>query len=247
MLQKINGIVLKTQAYGETNKIVTIFSEEIGKITGVARGANRTRSRMAAVTQPFIHGNYLVYVNRGLSSIQQGEVSHSFRKIREDIVKTAYAAYIAELVDKLVESRKPNDYLYYQFYRTMEWIDKEVEYEIPVLMFELKVYKEAGFSPHIHACVLCKQEQDLTAFSIHEGGLICKSCFSKSSDALVLPNGFARLLRIFLEVGLERIGNISIQEKNKVFLRNLFDAYYDQYGGYQIKSRNFLRQMDQLE
>lgn len=77
MLENLKGVVIKTQSYGETHKIVTVFSEKIGKFSGVARGANRPRSRMAAVTQPFIYGNFLVYLSQGLSTIQQGEILNS--------------------------------------------------------------------------------------------------------------------------------------------------------------------------
>src|SRR5699024_5062164 len=113
--KKINGVIIKTQDYSETHKIITIFSNKIGKFTAIARGAKKPKSRMAALTQPFIYCEFLVYISKGLSTLQQGNSLNSFRSIREDIFKSAYAAYIAELTDKLMDSHSPDSYLYEQF------------------------------------------------------------------------------------------------------------------------------------
>ncbi|MUV39607.1 DNA repair protein RecO [Lentibacillus sp. JNUCC-1] len=121
MLEKVKGIVLKTQEYGETHKIVTLFGEQTGKITAIARGANKPRSKMTAITQPFIYAENFLYLNaRGLSTLQQGDVIDSFRGIREDIIKTAYAAYIAELTDKIMERHEADAFLFKQLYLTLK-------------------------------------------------------------------------------------------------------------------------------
>jgi len=252
MLENIKGVVIKTRPYGETHKIVTIFSHSIGKFSGVARGANRPRSRMAAVTQPFIYGKFLVYLSRGLGTLQQGEILHTYRNIRDDIIKTAYVAYMMALTDKLIEERKRETYLYKQFIKTLEWIenwDKEDSYlEIPTMMYELKMFHHAGFSPVVESCVVCQEkEKQYRGFSIQQGGLLCDHCFKKDETAVQLPPKVAKLFYLFKYMSIERLGNISLQEKNISLMRKIIDAYYDTYGSLYIKSRNFLRQLDHLK
>ncbi|ASN05200.1 DNA repair protein RecO [Virgibacillus necropolis] len=247
MLEKIEGIVIKTQDYGESHKIITIFSKKIGKFSALARGAKKTKSRMAAVTQPFIHGEFFIYLSKGLSTIQQGEVINSNRTIREDIIKTAFAALIVELTDKLLDSDKPEYYIYDQLIKTIAWISEHEDADIPIMMYELKLYKKGGFAPTVDRCVNCNRKEDLVGFSIAEGGLLCNRCTSIDPQIIPLPETIAKLLRIFLEVGLEQVGTITIKEPNKQLLRKMLDAYYDQYGGYFLKSKKFLRQIDQLK
>ncbi|MEC5422225.1 DNA repair protein RecO [Virgibacillus sp. C22-A2] len=247
MLEKIDGIIIKTQDYGETHKIVTIFSKKLGKFTALARGAKKPKSRMAAVTQPFIYGEFFVYVNRGLSTIQQGEMIHSFRPIREDIIKTAYTAYITELTDKLVDMQSPDIFLYEELYETMSWIEKNEDAEIPVMMYEFKLYAKGGFSPTVDKCVNCGNSTQLIAFSITEGGLLCNRCRSIDQGAFNLPTSMIKLLYVFSTLQLNRIGTISVKQENKKLLRQLMDAYYDKYGGYHLKSRKFLNQLDLLK
>ncbi|MFD1850247.1 DNA repair protein RecO [Oceanobacillus bengalensis] len=247
MLEKVDGIVMRTKDYGETHKLVTLFSKKQGKFTALARGAKKPKSRMAAVTQPFIYAQFFVYLNKGLSTIQQGEMIESYRFIREDIVKTAYAAYIMELTDKIMEDKSPDATVYDQLLKTLDWISNNEDSDIPVMMYEMKLFKKGGFAPTVHCCASCGSKEAPYAFSIAEGGLLCRRCMHQDQNGVHLPNSLSKLLYVFSEVGLERVGTISIKEENKKILRNTLDAYYDRYGGYFLKSRKFLNQLHLLK
>lgn len=246
MLEKVEGIVLKSQNYGETHKIITVFSKEIGKFTAICRGANRPHSRFTAVTQPFIQAQFLVYLSKGLSTIQQGDVLQSFRNIREDIVKTAYTAFAVELFDKLTETKDRDIYLYDELVVTLQRLNDEELSVIPIMMLELKLYEKSGFGPIVDKCAHCHGSNFPFVFSIREGGLLCEQCKHIDEHAIAIPDAVAKLLPIFLNVSLDRIGNINVKKENQLLLRKIFDVYYDQYGGYYLKSKRFLSQLDLL-
>ncbi|MCT2537593.1 DNA repair protein RecO [Aquibacillus koreensis] len=247
MFDKVEGIILRTQNYGETHKIVTIFTGQTGKIGAIARGAKKPKSRMAAITQPFIHGSFLIQSGRGLATIQQGEVISSLRSIREDIIKTAYATYIAELTDKLLDEKVVDVLLYKQLLKTLQWIADDKDPEILTIIYELKMYKRAGFAPVVTRCVHCGQQEQSYSFSVAEGGFLCSRCQWKDPNATNLPNNLSKLLYIFSEIDIERIGNISIKPENKKLLQQLMELYYERYGGYYLKSKKFLKQLDLLK
>lgn len=247
MLEKINGIIIKTRDYGETNKIVTIFSKKLGVFSALARGAKKPKSRMAAVVQPFIYAQFFVYVNKGLSTIQQGEIIDSYRVIREDIIKTAYAAYIGELSDKLIEHQVQVAYLFDQFMLTLDWIRKHEDVQIPVMMYEMKLYEHGGFLPVITQCVNCHSKSAPFHFSVSEGGLLCRQCVRLDEFAIPLTNVLVRLLYTFAKTSLDQVGSISVKEENVAILRTLLDNYYDKYGGHYLKSKRFLSQLDKLK
>ena len=96
LLNKWEGIILRSIPYGESNKIVTLYSREAGKLTAMARGAKKPASRLASITQPFTHGSFLIRTGRGMGTLEQGEPIDSMRHIREDLEATAYASYIVE-------------------------------------------------------------------------------------------------------------------------------------------------------
>ncbi len=244
MLKQIEGIVLKTRDYGETHKIITIFTKEMGKVSALARGANKPKSRLSSISQVFIRGEFLMYVTKGLSTVQQGEIIQSHRHIREDIEKTAYASYIIELTDKLLDQSEPVPFIYDQLSQTLDWINEKEHFMIPIMMYELKMYKMAGFAPTVNQCVNCGRKEFPYAFSIQEGGILCDRCRHMDYRAIGLENSVSRLLPYLENIGLERVGNISVKEKNTQLLRTILNHYYDQYGGYILKSRKFLSQLD---
>ena len=247
MLEKVEGVIIKSNDYGESNKIVTIFSKKLGKISALARGAKKTKSRMSAVTQPFILGQFYIYVNSGLSTIQQGEVIDSFRAVREDIIKTAFTAYIVELTDKLMESKSPDGYIFEELLDTMKWIEENEDVSVPIMMYELKLFKKGGFAPTVHACSNCGRRDTLVFFSIREAGLLCNQCSSIDPHAFSIPAALAKLLYIFSTVELNRVGSISVKQENIKLLRKIIDAYYEQYGGYFLKSRKVINQLHLLK
>lgn len=247
MLRQIEGIVLKSQDYGETHKIITIFTKDIGKITAIARGANKPKSKLSAVSQVFIKSEFLVYITKGLGTVQQGQTINSHRYIREDIIKTAYAAYMLELTDKMLEDKTPDPFIYHQLQQTLDWMNSEEEFMIPLLMYEMKLFAKGGFAPVVDSCVNCSRTDGLTSFSIQEGGVLCQTCYSIDGRAVQLSANLIKILSIFLHVGLERVGNISMKKQNEQLLRTIFSEYYDVFGGFDLKSRKFLNQIDLLQ
>ncbi|MBB6454307.1 DNA repair protein RecO (recombination protein O) [Salirhabdus euzebyi] len=246
-MEKVEGIILKTRDYGETHKIISLFTKEKGKIGVIARGAKKPRSRMAALTQPFVYGTFLIQPSKNLGTLYQGEVIDSMRKIKEDIVKTAYAAYLAELTDKVLENHVPDSFLWEQFLHTLERMETEEHPEIISMIYELKIFQKGGFAPELRHCVSCGREDNITHFSVVEGGFLCASCHQLDSSATFLNERLFNILRTIRFSKVENIGKVSMKEDNKIKLRILLNDYYDRYGGFYLKSRKFLQHLDMFQ
>ncbi|WP_046173863.1 DNA repair protein RecO [Domibacillus indicus] len=247
MLEKWEGIVLRTNDYGETNKIVTMLTREKGKKAAVARGAKKTNSRLSGVTQPFTHGYFLVQGGRGLGTMQQGEALDSMRHIREDLVKTAYAAYIVELTDRTTEDGEAGAPLFELVRKSLAYINDGMDPAIVTNIFEMKMLTQVGLRPELSACAVCGETEGQFGFSVRENGLICHRCFEKDPYYLPLSQAAIRLLRLFYFFDLDRLGSIDVKESTKKELRAAISMYYDEYAGLFLKSRRFLEQMERFE
>lgn len=243
-MEKVEGIIIRTVDYGETHKIVSILTKEMGKIGLVARGAKKPRSRMAALTQPFIYGSFLVSPSKNLGTLQQGEIIDSMREIREDIVKTAYAAYLSELTDKVLEQNEVDVFLFQQLLHTLNRLKTEMHPEIIIMLYEMKIFEKGGFAPNLQGCVNCRRKEGITHFSVSEGGFLCQSCHSVDVSATPLTEKLFQILRVLRYANIDQIGQVSIKEENRKKLRKIMNEYYDQYGGFYLKSRKFLDQLD---
>ncbi|MGG3471251.1 DNA repair protein RecO [Neobacillus pocheonensis] len=246
MLQKCEGIVIRTTDYGETNKIVTIYTREWGKVGVMARGAKKPNSRLSSITQLFTHGYFLIQKGSGLGSMQQGEMISSMRSIGEDIFLTAYASYIVELTDKCTEEKKPNPFHFELLFQTLNYMNEGYDPDILMNIYEMKMLNVMGLYPVLNQCSVCGNTDGHFSFSIREGGFICHRCLGKDPYHLKLSPAAVKLLRLFYYFDLSRLGNISVKEETKTELKNAITAYYEEYSGLQLKSKKFLNSMAQF-
>ncbi|QFT89890.1 DNA repair protein RecO [Bacillus sp. THAF10] len=247
MLHKCEGIVIRTNAYGESNKILTIYSKELGKVGVMARGATKPSSRFTAVSQLFSHATFVFQKGRGLGSLQQGEILESMRSIREDIFLTAYASYVVELMDRVTEEGNKNSALYELLYQTLHYIDEGFDPEILLFIFELKMCDRLGITPQLNCCASCGATEGSFAFSIKEGGFLCNQCFHKDPHLIKISPATLKILRAFYYYDLSRIGNISLKEETRKEIRFVLDEYYEAYSGIMLKSKRFLNQIGTMK
>ena len=246
MLQKCEGIVIRTNDYGETNKIVTLYTRELGKVGVMARGAKKPNSRLTASTQLFTYGYFLFQKSTGLGGLQQGETIASMRGIREDIFLTAYASYMAELLDKSTEQNDPNPFLFELFSQSLKLLNEGVDPDVLLHIFEMKMLNVLGLYPQLDSCVNCGSRDGTFHFSIRENGFLCHRCFEMDPYRLKISQGTAKLLRLFYYFDLDRLGQVSLKPETKAELKMVIHTYYSEYSGLFLKSKRFLDQMDAL-
>jgi DNA repair protein RecO (recombination protein O) len=247
MLEKCEGIVIRNTDYAETNKIVTLYTREWGKVGVMARGAKKANSRLTAVTQPFTYGYFLVQRGRGLGGLQQGELISSMRSIREDIFLTAYASYVIDLTDKSTDEKKPNPFLFELLLQTLQYINEGYDLDILVNIYEMKILNVLGMYPILDQCSNCGNSEGSFSFSIREGGLLCHRCLEKDRYHYKISQATVRLLRLFYMLDLSRLGNISVKPETKAELKTVINAYYEEYTGLHLKTKKFLNQLDNFK
>lgn len=244
MLNKWEGIVIRTMPYGESHKIVTLFTREAGKVTAMARGAKKPRSKLAAITQPFTHGSFLIRQGRGMGTLSQGEQIDSMRFIREDLEATAYASYIVEIIDRLTEENDRVSGIYGLLYDALHAINEEYDPEAIALFVEWKMLQVGGIHPILHECANCRATEGEFAFSFTQIGFLCHRCFETDPYLVKITPTQLKLIRTFYTVPINQVGNLSLKKETKHFMKKIVRTIYDEQIGVWFKSRRFL---DQLE
>lgn len=244
MLNKWEGIILKSIPYGESNKIVTLYTREAGKLTAMARGAKKPASRLAAVTQSFTHGYFLLRSGRGMGTLEQGEPIDSMRHIRENLEATAYASFIVELIDRLTDDQGQSQNVFSLLYDALHAINEQYDPEAIALFVEWKMLPVAGVHPVLHQCANCGATDGEFAFSFQEIGFLCHRCFQIDPYLVRLTPTQLRLIRTFFTVPIQEVGSLTLKKATKQFMKKIVRTVYDEQVGVRLKSRQFL---DQLE
>ena len=102
-LFKVKGIVIKEVQYKENDKIVTIMTDKLGKISCMAKGAKKNNSSLLSSSQFLVYSEFLLYKGTNFYHINSAEMLESFYNLRIDYDKLEKAFEVAKLLNKLAD------------------------------------------------------------------------------------------------------------------------------------------------
>ncbi|WP_342426597.1 DNA repair protein RecO [Paenibacillus sp. FSL L8-0158] len=246
MLYRVEGIVIRSMDYGEGNKIITLCTESGGKAGVLVRGAKKSKSRHAALTQPFTYGEFVFFRNTGLGTLNAGEIIQSHHTLREDITKAAYASYACELLDRVLQEEETGAFWFRQLKACLEALESGKDPLIVMSIYEFKILQAAGYAPQLDACISSGQQcadEDMFV-SPRLGGVLCRSYKHFDPAALSVTPRTLKLLRLFARMDLNRLGNIDVKDSTKLEIKHVMRQFMDMQLEVKLKSRNFLDQLD---
>lgn len=246
MLYRVEGIVIRSMDYGEGNKIVTLCTESGGKVGVLVKGAKKPKSRHAALVQPFTYGQYVYFRNKGLGTLNAGEIIESNHELREDLVKAAYAAYACELLDRVLQEEETGAFWFKQLKACLQALKEDKDPVVITGLYEMKILQAAGYGPALDECISCGRErpEEQLFVSPRLGGVLCRACKHFDPPAMSVGPRALKLLRLFAQLDLQRLGNISVSEDTRAELKRIMRAFMDHQLGLHLKSRSFLDQME---
>ncbi len=193
------AIVLRSWPYGESDKIVCLLTETHGKITGIAKGAKRSRIRFANSLEPFSFVNlrFQDRHNGGLVFILAAELTFAFKNLGNSLEKITLASYLVEITDGLTGDRDENSQIYLHLKNGLLLINRDGVPPSEFLpSFELELLRLAGYQPALDSCKRCSVNHRDTLrvrwhFSPAEGGIFCEHCVKPNKE--IFPLGTATL------------------------------------------------------
>ncbi len=197
---KATAIVIRRIDFGETDKILALFSRERGKIPAIAKGARKSKSKLSGAVELLTFGKYELSLGRNLDIVTQADVKESFAGIRKDIRKAAGATYFLELTDHLLEEREPNPELFDLLLSSLYVLQNGANSEVLARGFEVKAMDILGYRPQAVQCVLCGEtaEGGMVNFSPSAGGLVCGKCGRLPEDTIEVSKAAMNAIIRFL-------------------------------------------------
>ena len=230
-LYRDQGVVLRTIRLGEADRIVTLVTRGHGKVRAVAKGVRKTKSRFGARLEPLSHVSLLLYEGRELDVVNQAESLDHFRSIRDDLDRVGRASSMLEAVDQVAQEREPSPRLYQLLVGGLRALAAS-DHPLVLAAFFWKLLSLEGAHPLLDQCATCGAADDLAAFELGEGGVLCRRCrrgVPVSPEALallrrILGGGLAEALNEApgpASVELEHLANRSVEYHLERRLRSL--------------------------
>jgi len=196
---RVEAVILRHSDWGEADRLLVIYTREIGKLRVLAKGVRRLRSRKAGHLEPFTRSVLMLARGRDLWIVTQAQTLDAYLPLRENLLRTGYAAYAVELVDRFSYDEEASPVLYRLLTETLERICME-EDPIPALRYyDMRLLDMMGFRPQLFHCLGCGSQiiaQD-QFFSAVLGGALCPNCSQKDAGARPVSMQALKYLRHF--------------------------------------------------
>ncbi|WP_102400162.1 DNA repair protein RecO [Haloimpatiens massiliensis] len=212
---KTKAIILKTQDYKENDKIIWLFTEKIGKISAIAKGAKKNKSKFLSSTLPFCFGEFVIYRGKSMYLINEVQIIHSFGEFLNDLEMLTYASYLNELIDIALLEEESNRELFRQVVTAYYLMKNKVgDVEILVRAFEIKLLSFTGYGLNFQNCCICgKKISSSNYINFSYGGGVCSEC--NKQNGVTLTNTAYNVLKILSNFPLEKVHRVSVKEDTK--------------------------------
>ena len=229
-LVKTSGIILNSRPMGELDRIVEIFSEDVGRIQGVAKGARSFKNRFGGSLEPFTYCRLNMFKKRNgtLNRIESADIIESFHTVREDLDLLLHASCMVDTLRKLVPLEDPSRAVLSLLYKSLERLAAGDSADKILSYYQIRLLHISGVGPRLDSCLKCSREIKYTRviISVSEGGSICTSCSNRLIGKYTVVTGATMaVIRKWQSTSLYHVNRFILADGIKREMKELLEMY----------------------
>lgn len=228
MFKTTKGLILREVKYKEADRILTVLTEDMGKITVKARGALRKGSKLSAATQSLVFSELTMFENKGKWSVNEGSTIEEFKGLRLDISALSLASYIAECTEALATEEQPEPELLRLALNCLYALSYELYSQEHIkAAFELRLMGISGYEPELSRCAVCGDELlDGGFFVPSQGCMLCRECMDKvPAPKLKVGRGALEAMRYIISSESKKLMSFSVSKDSEKELYRAAEEY----------------------
>ena len=241
-LARTAAVVIGSFPLGESDRAVTFYSRELGKVRGVAKAARRMKSRFSGALELFTQGE-LVLFDTGRSDlvrVDHFDVSHPFARVRGDLERLGQASWMVECVTRLTADRDRHPALYGLLVRSLRAMEESPVPAWVAVCFAARCLDALGHRPRLDRCTECGRPYPFPAARLDEGGIVCEACAAHGGGTPISSEAAMALHRVRTLRWEEAIAGGGRAQGE---LRAVLDAHMSRLIGYPTRTAKFLREI----
>ena len=180
---KTEAVVLRTLRYGEADRILHLYTPQRGRVSAIAKGVRRAKTRFGGRLEPYFRLHMVLYEGRSeLLTVTSADTIAGHPQLRENGPALDSAARACDAVARLFETADPHPGVFALLCNELALLDvgagggRSHATHANQLAFRLKLLLAAGLAPQLAACAACGEAEHLSAFSGAAGGVVCAAC-----------------------------------------------------------------------
>lgn len=219
-LIKVKGIVIRESTYKDNDKIITILTDSIGKVSVIAKGAKKTNSPYLASSQYLVYSEFVLYQNTGYFYLNSASVINTFYNLRIDLDKLQIVFELTKLINSVTDENQDCEKILKLFLNTIYALDKlDKDKKLIVNAFKIKLFTLLGFAPRQDKCANCSKllldaEGEFVYYNYVDNVFLCENCKGVGDSRSVIRLTKATFNAIFYVIRSDLKKMFSFELKN---------------------------------
>lgn len=207
------GLVIRQTNYAEADRILTIFTQELGIVRAMAKGARKYRSHQGAAAQLLCYGQFTLYQGKNMYTMRGASPIENFFGISSSVEKLALATYLCDITQTFVAEANREPEILRLLLNTLYLLaNKDRPLPLIKAVYELRLLALSGFGVEATHCVGCGAENELIGVSLEAGGAVCRQCASSIRDMKSLSGGTLQAIEFALHQPVQKIYSFEVTE-----------------------------------
>jgi DNA repair protein RecO (recombination protein O) len=256
MQTEVRGLVIRTVDIKETDRLITIFTEEMGVVSALARGARSLKSRKMSSTMQFCYSSFVLHKQGDKYWIKEASLIESFFDIRKTIEGLALANYITEVLSDVTIAESDKNLLRLSLNSLYAIASGKYEISKIKAVFEIRAASILGFMPDVISCYKCDEKLGEFYFDIMSGNIECQKCRREaemkremslspheSRIICILSEGAKMALGYAIHSPLEKIFSFKISDEDMHLFSRATEEYLLNQVGHTYKTLDFYKKL----
>lgn len=239
---KTKGLIIKSTDYGEANRMIKIFTTDLGIISAGVYGARSKKKGLGASSRLFCWGDILLRGTQDRLRADEISVKEGFYPLSEDIQKLAAAVYFSELAEAAVGTDNPDEQILRLLLNTLYAICyHDVDNLTAKTVYEFRIAAAGGYMPAVDACAACGETQGEQWFDIRRGGVLCARC--RRADSIKISPPVLAAIRYILSADEKRIFAFRADRDVITALGRISEEYMTEHFDRKFASLDYLKKV----
>ena len=243
-----DGLVLREQTVGESDRLITVLTRSDGVLRAFARGARNMRNKSASATQTLSYSDFAIFRGREADVIDSADVKKVFFGLRNDLNRLTLAQYFCELAVALAPQEGSGEAYLRLLLNAMHLLEQETRpYRIIKAAVEMRMMTLSGYMPDLVGCSCCGEyEHTHMMLALKGGNLICGDCWhNDGSPVLPLSPGVLAALRHTIYAPFPKLFSFELSEEGQKSLEIAAERYVTTQLERNFKTLDFYRRVAQ--
>lgn len=230
-LLRTDALILRNLRMGDTSRVVTVLSRDVGRFSAVAKGVRDPKSRFGASLEILSVSSLIVYFRPGrdLQLISDGTLERELRGLLQSSPRYHYGCAILEFLERLLEEDSPVPEIYDLALRVLPLMEVAPEGRLPYLLraFQLRTAGWLGYAPRLEGCSNCGSARAIY-FDAAGGGLLCAPC-GEHTGLAPLSDETIELMRSLCAGTLPRAPSARSTRELEIVVEGFLSYHIDRY------------------